>query len=404
MQSDISDTQPSVVNARRERLIRGLWVLLAIFFILAMGVAGSVTGHQSAPQQIHHLQTLEVLKALEAQYVMGVEEMEGGQYELARQRLEYVLAHDPNFPGAAEKLLQILQILNATATPTAIPPTPTLTPTPDLRPIEDLFNQAQSLFLQQDWNGVLDTVLALRKVDPTYRVVEVDDLIYHTLRSRGLDKIRTEGNLEGGIYDLALAERFGPLDVEATRWRNLARLYMIGSGFWEVYPEQAVYYFSQVAAAAPGLRDGSGWTAKERYRASLLQYGDWLARRGDWCNAQKQYDLAASLRGDVSLQATAVYAALQCSPPTVPATPTATFTLTPTETLAPTQEPQPTATPTAALPSPTAIIPTPTPPATATLTPTLPPPTPTPTVEVLPTLTETPVPPTPTETQPPTAP
>lgn len=398
MQSDLSDTQPLSTNVGRKKIVWGIWLFITLFLILAMGVLGAACGRQSALQEYHRLQTLEALKALEAQYVMGVQELESGQYDLARQRLEYVLAHDPNFPGAAQKLLQVLQILNATATPTAVPPTPTPTPTRDLRPVEELFNHAQSLFVQQNWNGVLDTLLALRRVDPAYRVVEVDSLIYRSLRYRGLDKIRNEGNLEGGIYDLALAERFGPLDVEAARWRNLARLYMIGSSFWEVYPQQAVYYFSQVAAAAPGLRDGSGWTAKERYRVSLIQYGDWLARRGDWCNAQKQYELAISVREDVTVQATAIYVGLQCSPPTAIVTLPQTFTLTPTETLVPTLGLPPTETATSVLPSPTIVILTPTPSATATFTSTLPPSTPTPTVETPPTPTETPLPPTPTET------
>jgi len=367
--------------------------------MLALGVTGATWGYQSALQEYHQLQTLEALRSLQEQYVLGVQELESGQYERARQRLEFVLERDPAFPGAAEKLLQVLQILNATATPTPVPPTSTPTPTPDLRPIEDLFSRAQSLFGQGDWSGVIDSLLALRKVDATYRVVEVDSLLFRALRFRGLDKIR-KADLEGGIYDLALAERFGPLDVEAARWRNLARLYMIGSSFWEVYPQQAVYYFAQVAAAAPGLRDGSGWTAKERYRASLIQYGDWLARQGDWCNAQKQYELALSIRGEASAQATAVYAALQCSPPTATPTQSPTLTLTPTATSVPVETVSSTPTPTFVAPSPTATVLTPTIPA-ATATPTLLPasPTPTQTEANLPTPTETVPSPTPTETQ-----
>ncbi|NTU76998.1 MAG: hypothetical protein HGA90_04200 [Alphaproteobacteria bacterium] len=40
-------------------------------------------------------------------------------------------------PGAAEKLIQIVQVLYATATPTVIPPTITPTPTRDLRPVRN---------------------------------------------------------------------------------------------------------------------------------------------------------------------------------------------------------------------------------------------------------------------------
>ena len=130
------------------------------------------------------------------------------------------------------------------------------------------------------------------------------------------------------MYDLSLAERFGPLDAQANSSRELARLYMIGSSFWEVYPEQAVNYFGQVAAAAPGLMDASGWTASERYRESLIQYGDQLATNKDWCNAQKQYELALAMRADENLQATRNEVALKCSPPTsTPQTNTPTATI-----------------------------------------------------------------------------
>jgi TPR repeat protein len=61
----------------------------------------------------------------------------------------------------------------------------------------------------------------------------------------------SQGNLEGGAYDLALAERFAPLDVQANSWRELARLYLFGSSFWEVMPEQAVYYFRKSLEMEP---------------------------------------------------------------------------------------------------------------------------------------------------------
>lgn len=322
-----------------------------------MALLGGLGGYQNAQAQFSLLKATQGAQTLLEQYSLGVQELDSGQYDLARQRFEYVLTHDPGFPGATDKMAEVMSILYATATPTMVPPTPTLTPTRDLRPVQDLLNQAKSDFTSGNWDGVINTLVSLRQVDPKYQVVEVDRLLYLTLRNRGVDKIRNESNLEGGIYDLALAERFGPLDSEADNYRNLARIYMIGSSFWEAYPEQAVYYFRQVAAAAPYLRDASGWTATERYRGALMQYGDKLANSGDWCGAQDQYEQAISIRADASIQATAVHAALQCSPPTetpLPITDTPTFTPTLTASLTPTWLPS--ATPT----TPVVVPPTPT--------------------------------------------
>jgi tetratricopeptide (TPR) repeat protein len=300
--------------------------------ILMVGVFGAYAGYQSAYQDFDRLQVTQAVLLIAEQYELGILDLEEGRYDLARQRFEYVLERDPGHTGAADSLLLVLQVIYATATPTPIPPTRTPTPTPDLRPIEDLYSQAVGQFNAENWDGVIDTLVNLRQVDQAYRVVEVDSLLYRTLRIRGIHKIRNESNLEGGIYDLALAERFGPLDVDANQWRNFARIYMIGSSFWEVDPLQAVYYFGQVASAAPYLRDASGWTARERYRAVLIQYGDLLARKGEWCEAESQYNLALEIYSDQAIIPTLSYLALECSPPTSTPEDTATITLTPTIT------------------------------------------------------------------------
>jgi hypothetical protein len=207
-------------------------------------------------------------------------------------------------------------------------------------------------------------------------------MLFLSLHNRGLNRILNERDLEGGAYDLSLAENFGPLDSEATYAREMVRLYMYGSAFWEAYPEQAVYYFGQVASAAPYLTDASGWTSSARYRASLVHYGDYLADQDEWCSAQSQYELALSWGFDGELAEKAEEAAYECSPPTATPTEEPTSTATPefipTDTPAPTAQPAPTDPP---APTDTSI-----------------PPTDVPTEEP----TAQPEPPTPTEENPPT--
>ncbi len=376
------------------------WVILILFAAVAFFVTagiGAIGGYQSGLREFQRQQTFEVVKSLQEQYVLGVQDMEAGHYDLARQRFEHILEHDPAFPGAAEKLVQVMQVLYATATPTAIPATVTPTPTQDLRPVQDLFTQAQNDYAQSNWTSVIDVLLALRKADATYHVVDVDSLLFRSLRNRGLQKIREEASLEGGMYDLSLAERFGPLDAEADNWRNLARLYVIGLSFWEVYPEQAVFYFSQVAAAAPGLRDGTGWTASGRYLASLVQYGDWLASHDDWCAAEEKYNAALSMGADNTVNQKADEAQIKCAPPTETLEPSPKPSATSTNTLVPGETP-------ANTPTATIAAPTVTQPSSPTDTPTVPPEpsaTPTPTQEAQPTPTDTsPPPPTDTPTPP----
>jgi hypothetical protein len=355
----LSDTQPVQVSKPASRSWMLLWVLLAAFLVGGMVFAGGFLGYRSGSAQVASLQVMDNLVGFQEQYYLGIQDFREGRYDLARQRFEYVIANDPGYPGAANRLEEVMRILlvTATATPSPIPATITPTPTQDFSSVEEIYQRAQDSFANGDWDAVIDTCTALRREDPTYHVVDVDSLLYRALQSRGVDKIRKASNLEGGIYDLTLAEKFGPLDAIAQGWRNLARIYLIGSSFWEVYPEQAVYFFGQVAAGAPYLRDASGWTALERYRASLIHYGNQLATQGQWCAAQEQYALALAMRDDTQIQVQATDVSYQCALPTyIAATQTyapsqtatgavptfdATWTVTPTgfPTLFPSQSP-----------------------------------------------------------------
>jgi hypothetical protein len=128
-------------------------------------------------------------------------------------------------------------------------------------------------------------------------------MLFLSLRQRGVQKISL-GNLEGGIYDLSLAERFGTLDTEADSWRTWAQYYIRGASFWEVDWGQAVYYFEQVAPMFPNMHDGSFWTASQRYKEALTQYAETLAAQENWCEAEEQYKKLRDYTGDSSLDAT----------------------------------------------------------------------------------------------------
>jgi hypothetical protein len=334
---DIVPTRQKPASGKKRSYTWLIWLFIALAAFAGMAAIGSAGGYQVAQVNWQSTQSAFAMQSLAEQFALGVEDINHEQFDIARQRFEYVLSQDPGFPGAADKLAQVIAVLYATATPTLVPPTHTPIPTRDLRPVEELFSLVTSNFAQGDWDGTINAILALRQADPGYRVLQVDGMLFRSLRNRGISKIKNDGNLEGGIYDLALVERIGPLDAEALTYRDLARYYMMGSGFWEVYPEQAVYYFGLVASAAPYLRDGSGWTASARYQAALIQLADQLARAEEWCSAEAQYELAISYGGGGSMQQTAVYAAEKCSPPTetpAPVTEIPSLTFTPSPTLA----------------------------------------------------------------------
>jgi tetratricopeptide (TPR) repeat protein len=348
---------PAIQNAgpARRRTPIGLIVLVGILLLLVIGAVSAAAGYRSGIQQRKQAQSVLVAQSIDEQFQLGLKDMQEGRYDLARQRFEYVIQQNPNFPGVTDKLADVLVQINITATPTVVL-TPTPSPTPDLRGVEELFSTARDHMLNREWNQAVDALLSLRKKDPNYQAVAVDGMLYMAFRNRGADKILKTCDLEGGIYDLSQAEQFGPLDADANSYITWASLYSTGASFWDLDWAQAVYYFAQVGPALPNLCDGSGLTAGERYRLALVGYGDSLVKAGDWCAATDQYTAALALGADTAVEESLNNAYNQCNPaetqPQQPQTteavvsPTVSSEVTPEETTpppveTPTQEPPP---------------------------------------------------------------
>lgn len=290
--------------------------LMTIFGLLALLLVAGISafsGYNSGIGLRKSAEATQFTSQIESQFNLGVQDAANGYWDRARQRFEWVIRQDPNFPGVTEQLALVLLELNTTATPTLVP-TPTLTPTPDLRGVEEMFNQAQQSMADSQWTAAIDSLLLLRKKDPAYRAVDVDGMLFLALRNRGKDKIGKEADLEGGIYDLALAERFGPLDSEAQSFLSWARLYITGASFWELDWKQAVEYFAQIAPQLPNLRDGSLMTAMERYRRALIGYGKTLLNGDDPCAAMEQFETALAIAPDAEAEAALAEATNQCVP------------------------------------------------------------------------------------------
>jgi tetratricopeptide (TPR) repeat protein len=213
-------------------------------------------------------------------------------------------------------------VLSVMPTPTT---PPTLTATPDFSGAESAYQRAQQLITAQDWPGAVTALDTIRKLDSTYKTAQVDGMYYFALRNYGHALITQQGNLEGGIYQLTLAERFGPLDNTASGLREGARMYIVGASFWELDWQQAVAYFSQVGY--PSMWDGT-MSASERLYIASMRYGDDLYNRQDYCAAYDQYQNAlANGELDSTAARNSADAFNQCYPPTATSEPISTEVL-----------------------------------------------------------------------------
>lgn len=324
MSTQPDDTQPTPAAKRRRRF--PWFSLLALIAMLGLGLLG---GYNSGIGVRQEARATLVADQLRDQYDLAVQDIQAGNYEAARQRLTYIIQQDPNFPGVTDLLAELILRQSITPSPTASP-TPTMTPTIDPRGPVAVFAAAEQALQASDWEGALALLDALRKNNPDYRTVDVDGMYYFALRNLGMQEI-ANGQLEGGIYRLNLAERFGPLDGAAIGQREGARMYLTAATFWEVDWSQAAYYFGLVYQTWPGMWDrASGRTAADRYREALIRYGDALYNSEAWCDALTQYQTALQVRYDDQLAAIVQQTMLLCSPPTPTPLPTATPTETPT--------------------------------------------------------------------------
>ena len=335
MSDHLGSTQPNikVKRARKGRSI--LFNALGLIVLLTLAILG---GYQAGIAIRKQNQSTVMAQQLGEQFQYALVDIEFGRYANAQQRLEWIIQHNPSFPGAQEQLTKVLVLSNVpTPTPTASPTT-----TPDFSGAEQAFARAQQLIAAQDWPGAIGALDEMRKLDPTYQTSLVDGMYYFALRNYGV-KLINQGNLEGGIYQVALAERFGPLDRDANGLREGARIYIIGASFWELDWSQAVFYFDQVYRGWSGLWDGT-MTAGERYRIASMRLGDDMLLRGDYCGAYSQYTNAQAL-GTLDQEAARGFneASAVCFPATETPFPTETPTLgpPPTDTPIPSDTPTP---------------------------------------------------------------
>ncbi|HEY44100.1 MAG TPA: hypothetical protein G4O11_08975 [Anaerolineae bacterium] len=375
--SSVTDTKP-VRPSRAPEGRKPMWLWLVVIPILVFVVWGlaAVMGYVAGQDKRQADQVQSIAQISKEQFDLGIEDLLAGDFEFAKQRFEYVLSLDPQYPGAAELLGQAMEALQQpTPTPSPIV-SPTPSATPDLTSYDSVFQSAQAVFNGGDWSAALDLLLLLRGEAPEFKLVEVNQLMQTALRNRGMDKL-FQGRLEEGIYDLYLAERFGPLDTQASSWRRSAEFFMLANSYFGLDWPLSTEYFGQICVA-------NIWAACTKYAQSAREFGHLLVAEEAYCRAVLQYEQFFLHLEDQAFAPTATKVAEACLTATAPTptptetttpgteTPEGTLTNTPTPSATPSSTPSPSisATPTSTSLGPTyTLTPTPTPTQTDTRTP-----------------------------------
>lgn len=335
---EIVETVPIVLvpesapeESPKKKIRRGKWIWLGILAMLLIAAAGIGLGYYSALQARQAAEIEQRLDLANKQFALALNDQAAGNFELAKQRFEYILQIYPDYPDIDQKLVEIgvalaqhqgnTQLVTPVPDVTAQPTLAIIVPTVDTKSVSRLFTQAQDQYRAGDWSGLYTTVTSLRDIDPTYEPVKVDGFYYVALRNRGITDVQA-GNLEIGLYDFALAEEIAPLDADAANYRSWAIMYLNAGSWWSVNWQNAVDQFASLYNSLPNLMDSSGITVTERYARALIGYGDTLQQAYEWCNAVPQYEKSRSIYPVPGINDIITKAEEYCASP--PPTPTPT--------------------------------------------------------------------------------
>jgi tetratricopeptide (TPR) repeat protein len=317
------ETEP-VLKKRKH----GGWVVLGILGMLTIAFIGAFIGYESAINLRQAEQQNRVLVLATTQYELSLQDFAKGNLDNAKRRLEYVIQVYPTYPGAANKLAEVMVAMaQNNQTPIASTPIPVVEATKDTRGEVAIFAQAQQQLITKDWQNLFNSVNSLRDLDPAYEAIKVDGMYYLALRNVGMTNI-TSGNLEQGIYNFSVARQIAPIDLEADGLQRAAEEYIDGGANWGVNWQIAVNNFELLYQNYPFLSDFNGVTSKQRYAESLEGLGDTYEVTYDWCHAKDQYSLSASIMTLQGVSDKLSQAEAYCSNP--PPTPTPITTPTPT--------------------------------------------------------------------------
>lgn len=323
--------QPEMVEEEPTKPVkRAGWIWLGILGMIVIAALGSLIGYGLAIQARQAEETNQRLIVSTTQYELSLQDITNGNLNMAKRRLEYVIQVYPNYPGAADKLAEVMvQLAQTNQNVTVSIATPVVEATKDTRGTSAILATAQQQLTSEDWSGLYSSVLSLRDLDPTYEAVKVDGLYYMALRNMGINNIKS-GNLEVGLYQFRVAEQIGPIDSEALNYRQLATYYTDGGSGWGVNWSVVLANFSLLYQNAPYLSDFNGVTAKDRYAQALDGYGDTLMSLNSFCDAVTQYQASINIVNSSTVSEKIPTAESYCANPPATATPTPDPNMTPT--------------------------------------------------------------------------
>src|SRR4029450_1535890 len=104
MSENLGNTEPNIPIRRpwrgRAFLFNALGLIIILVLALLAGYGSGISIRRTNEQNNNSQQ-------LGEQFQYALVDIEFGRYENAKERLDFILVHDPSFPGVQEKLTQV---------------------------------------------------------------------------------------------------------------------------------------------------------------------------------------------------------------------------------------------------------------------------------------------------------
>lgn len=154
-------------------------------------------------------------------------------------------------------------------------------PTIDLR--ATLYDEAQALHRDGDWEGMFSILTELHGLDPEFRAPEVRELLFVTHSETGKELV-AEDRLEEAIGHFAEALALKQ-DEAIMRKKSMASLYVAGTKFWE----EAVWVKAIESFTTLYQLEGDYKDVRQRLYMAHMNQGDIYFSEDAWCLAERHY-------------------------------------------------------------------------------------------------------------------
>ena len=257
-------------------------LVLIIVCVIGSALLIAALGGVAAGQNQRSLVATQTTTAeLDVQFELGLNDLSAGRYELAAQRFRWILDRAPEYPDATNRLAEA-ERLGAEGNALAA----TDIPTSAAQTLDERYAEAQTLVDDAQWETAIQRLRELEGIDPEYRRVEVQEMLYQALATLGLQYVRGE-RMEEGIFLLEQAQQIRPLEDQAAGELYFANLYTTVRQYWDLNWPIVIANLEAISDILPNYRD-----VATRLPEAHEKYGDQLASIGAQCDAADQYELA----------------------------------------------------------------------------------------------------------------